>query len=64
MIREFKRCPNCGKKGLYITKNVVLADKKARCKYCEMEFEPALENGILVMKGDLPVFSVSKEDKR
>lgn len=55
---NYKNCPNCGKKGLYLTKNVFLDNKKARCKYCGMEFEPVVNKGILVMKSEIPTFEI------
>lgn len=62
MLEKYKRCPNCGRKGLYLTDNCLLENKKAKCKYCEMEFEPVIRNGERVMQGDVPSFVFVEEE--
>ena len=58
-IKKYKRCPNCGRKGMYeATKSTIifLPNKTHKCKYCDMEFELKINKGEWVWDGEIPRF--------
>jgi len=57
-MREYERCPNCGKKGMFETEDCFEKDATNRCKYCDMEFKRIERKGEIVWRGNVPKFRI------